>query len=91
MRFLLIIFFINYILHLDIPFTYSALDKAITDKVTAAVRTLNSTSLICPEGTEDKAAYIREHFVALLNDPSLDLHIDLLECYQELLRIFVQE
>ena len=68
----------NYILHLDIPFTYSPLDESITDKVTAAVRTLNSTSLICPEGTEDKAAYIREHFDALLNDPSLDLQINLL-------------
>ena len=68
----------NYILHLDIPFTYSALDESIVDKVTEAVRTLNSTSLICPEGTEDKEAYFREKFTNLLNDPSLDLQINLL-------------
>ena len=68
----------NYILHLDIPFTYSALDESIVDKVTEAVRTLNSTSLICPEGTEDKEAFVREKFTNLLNDPSLDLQINLL-------------
>ena len=68
----------NYILHLDIPFTYSSLDQAITDKITSAVQTLNETQFLCPEGTTDKVAYIREKFTGLLNDPSLDLHVKLL-------------
>ncbi|MBQ7911416.1 MAG: hypothetical protein IJ363_11620, partial [Clostridia bacterium] len=41
----------NYILHLDVPFTYSPLDASVTDKLISAMNTVASPDLICPADT----------------------------------------
>ena len=68
----------NYVLHLDIPFTYSPLETAVTAKLTAALSTLNSAEFICPADTSDKTAYVTEQLAALLGDSELKLVTELL-------------
>ena len=68
----------NYILHLDIPFTYSPLDLTIVEQLNTALKTLNETKFICPEDAPDKVAYIADQLKTLLGDPNLDVVIDLL-------------
>ena len=68
----------NYVLHLDIPFTYSPLDQTIIDQLNAALKTMNEAKFICPEEAPDKVAYIADQLKVLLGDPSLDVVIDLL-------------
>ena len=68
----------NYILHLDIPFTYSPLDQTIVENLNAALKTLNEAKFICPADTADKSAYIAEQLKSLLKDPTLDVSVHML-------------
>ncbi len=68
----------NYILHLDIPFTYSPLDKTVTEALGKALATLNAADFICPADTPDKTAYITEQLAVLLGDPTLEVRTSLL-------------
>lgn len=68
----------NYVLHLDIPFAYSPLDRNITDQLTAAVVSLNNAEMVCPADTADKTAFVTEQLTALLGDPSLEVRTTLL-------------
>ena len=68
----------NYILHLDIPFTYSPLDASVTDKLISAMNTVASPDLICSADTPDKDAYIAHLLTELLDDPTLEVRAELL-------------
>ncbi len=68
----------NYILHLDIPFTYSPLDRSVTEKLEAALEALNAADFICPADTPDKTVYITEQLKALLGDSTLEVRTELL-------------
>ena len=68
----------NYVLHLDIPFTYSPLETLVTAKLTAALATLNGAEFICPADTADKTAYVTDQLAALLGDGELKLVTELL-------------
>lgn len=68
----------NYVLHLDIPFTYSPLDASVTEKLLSAMNTLAAPELICPADTPDKDAYIVHMLTELLGDPSLEVRAEML-------------
>lgn len=68
----------NYVLHLDIPFTYSPLDQTVTERLGHALNTLNAADFICPADTPDKIAFVTEQLTALLGDPSLEIRTTLL-------------
>jgi hypothetical protein len=68
----------NYVLHLDIPFTYKPLETDVTAKLSAALETVNKADFTCPADTPDKAVYIAEQLTALLGDSSLRLSVRLL-------------
>ena len=68
----------NYILHLDIPFTYSPLDQTVNDSLQNALKTLESAAFICPADTPDKVAYINQQLTAILNDPTLEVRTTML-------------
>ena len=68
----------NYILHLDLPFTYIPMDTAHAEKLTAALGILNSAEFICPADTPDKTAYVTEKLTALLDDGDLKVVTELL-------------
>ena len=68
----------NYILHLDIPFTYSPLDPTVNDSLQNALKTLESAAFICPADTPDKVAYINQQLTAILNDPALEVRTTML-------------
>lgn len=68
----------NYILHLDVPFTYSPLDQTVNDQMSAALKAVESAEFICPADTPDKAAYVTDQLTALLNDPTLEVRTTML-------------
>ena len=68
----------NYVLHLDIPFTYSPLEQTVNDSLNNAIKTMESAFFICPADTPDKVAYITEQLTVLLNDPTLEVHTTML-------------
>ena len=68
----------NYVLHLDIPFTYSPLEPTITDNLNKALKAIEKAEFICPADTPDKAAYITDQLSALLNDSTLEVRTTML-------------
>ena len=63
----------NYVLHLDIPFTYSPLEQTVNDSLNNAIKTMESAAFICPADNPDKVAYINQQLTAILNDPALEV------------------
>ena len=68
----------NYILHLDIPFTYSPLEPALCEKLTNALQSIEKPTFICPADTPDKLAYVEQKLTELLGDPALEAHARML-------------
>lgn len=68
----------NYVLHLDIPFTYSPLDVTVTERITCALSALNEAGFICPSDTPDKVAYITEQIKTTVNDSAVDIKLDVI-------------
>ena len=79
----------NYILHIDIPFTYQTLSAQATDALRAAQRALEQTDLICPAQTENKAEYVKEQLAALIHDENISLNIEVLGEGLESMRIWI--
>lgn len=68
----------NYVLHLDIPFTYSPLDATITDRINHAFDAVSNADFLCPSDTPDKLAYITEQLKGLVNDSAFDIQLDII-------------
>ena len=48
----------NYVLHLDIPFTYSPIQTTAIDELASAMQAIADTGMTCSPDTADKEAYI---------------------------------
>ena len=68
----------NYILHVDIPFTYEVLSAQAENALTAALAKVENANLTCDEATEDKAAAIGTQLSALIDDPSIAVEVNVL-------------
>ena len=68
----------NYVLHLDIPFTYSPADAELVASLKSALEKVASAGFLCPAETQDKAALVQEKLTALLNDPTLSVGVETL-------------
>ena len=68
----------NYILHLDIPFTYSPLDTTVTDRINQALDVVSEADFICPSDTADKSAYITEQLASLVNDSAIEIKLNVI-------------
>lgn len=68
----------NYILHLDIPFTYRALSAEATQALAEARTALERTDLICPADTEDKAAFLAEELASRIANKDIVTEIEIL-------------
>ena len=66
----------NYILHVDIPFTYSPLSVKAQDALTAAYQKVGEATLSCDAQTEDKQAALLEQLTALIGDPDIGISVD---------------
>ena len=66
----------NYILHLDIPFTYSPLNEAVTRRIHDALEAVNKATFTCPSDTVDKQAYITEKLASIVGDAAIDIKLD---------------
>lgn len=61
----------NYVLHLDIPFTYTPADTGVTASLESAMKQTAEADFLCPADTENKASLIEEKLTALLKDPTI--------------------
>lgn len=68
----------NYILHLDVPFTYSHADPSITAALQTALAKTAEADFLCPADTADKAAHVKGQLTALLNDPAISVDVEIL-------------
>lgn len=68
----------NYILHLDIPFTYSPLDTTVTDRINQALDVVSKADFICSSDTADKSAYITEQLTSLVNDSAIEIKLSVI-------------
>ena len=68
----------NYILHLDIPFTYSPLDTTVTDRINQALDVVSKADFICSSDTADKSAYITEQLASLVNDSAIEIKLNVI-------------
>ncbi|MBQ5793797.1 MAG: tyrosine-protein phosphatase [Clostridia bacterium] len=68
----------NYVLHVDIPFTYSPLSVQAQDALAAAYRAVANAAPVCDAAAEDKAAAAREQLCALINNPDIEVAVELL-------------
>ena len=79
----------NYILHLDIPFTYQYLSASITHSLRAAQSVLEQADILCSGDVQDKADYVQKQISALINDPSIDANVEIVGEGLESMRINV--
>ncbi len=79
----------NYMLHIDIPFTYTPLSVGVTDVLSVAQEALEQASFICPADVENKQEYVKEQFEALINQPSIKANVEVLGEGLESMRIRV--
>lgn len=68
----------NYILHVDIPFTYQPLSAEAADALSAAQTLLSSAELTCSPDVEDKTAHVRKQLLRLIPDPALAVDMEVL-------------
>ena len=68
----------NYILHVDIPFVYQPLSAEASNALNAARLALDESDVICPVDTEDKAAYLKNAFTALINNEAVSVDVEIL-------------
>ena len=65
----------NYILHLDIPFTYAALSSEPTAALDAAMTAIGKASISCNADEADKAAYIKDLLVKAINNEKIEVSV----------------
>ena len=68
----------NYMLHIDIPFTYQPLSVKAANALSAAQEALEQTNIICPSDVENKAEYVQNQLDALINNQSVHASIEVL-------------
>ena len=68
----------NYILHIDIPFTYQLLSERATNALSAAQAALAQADILCPADVENKAEYVQQALTSLIDDESVALHVEVL-------------
>lgn len=79
----------NYILHVDIPFTYQPLSALVTQSLRAAQNALEQANILCPADVQDKAGYVQKQFAALVNNPSIETGVEIVGEGLESMRINV--
>ena len=68
----------NYILHVDIPFTYQPLDSQATSALQAAQSALETAQILCPADVQNKAEYVQKQLDALIHDPCVCANVEVL-------------
>ena len=68
----------NYILHVDIPFTYQALSSQATSALSAAQASLEQARLTCSPDTENKLDHLRAQLATLINNDSVSADVEIL-------------
>lgn len=68
----------NYVLHVDIPFTYQPLSAGASDALTAARLTLDTVDFICPADTENKADYLAEQLRSRIGNDGVAVDVEIL-------------
>ncbi len=61
----------NYILHLDIPFTYNILSEDAASALEKAIAIVKDASLTCPPDEKDKEAHLISELRTQINDQSI--------------------
>ncbi len=68
----------NYILHVDIPFTYLPLSVQAESALSAALAKVAQAELACDAATEDKVGVMQAQLSALIADPSIAVQVNVL-------------
>lgn len=68
----------NYVLHINIPFTYSPLSSEVEKALQTAKTAVMGATLVCPRNQENKADYVKEKLSALIGNTDVAVDVDLL-------------
>ena len=66
----------NYVLHTDIPFTYSCLSAKAHQALSGAYEKIKQATLSCGASVQDKAGELHKQLQALVNDPDIGISIN---------------
>ena len=68
----------NYVLHTDIPFTYSCLSAQACDALVQAYEKIARAELACQASDEDKAGVLHAQLTAMIDNPDIHVSVNVL-------------